>query len=79
MHARSKRIQFSKAENSTSQYKGVYKRKDIGKYRARVYYNRKEIHLGYFDTGMKVAKAYDKKAKELFGQFARLNFPQIPD
>jgi len=47
------------------------------KYRARIYYNGKEINIGYFDTEIETAKAYDKKAKEPFGQFARLNFPQI--
>jgi HNH endonuclease len=30
--------------------RGVGTRKDINKYRARIMYNGKEIHLGYFDT-----------------------------
>jgi len=37
------------------------------------------IYLGIFDSDVEAAKGYDQKAKELFGQFARLNFPQIPD
>jgi hypothetical protein len=32
-------------------------------------------HIGYFDTEVEAARAYDEKARILFGQFARLNFP----
>jgi hypothetical protein len=35
--------------------------------------NSKRITIGYYETAEEAAKAYDEKAKELFGQFARLN------
>tara|TARA_R110001583_G_scaffold85211_1_gene223341 strand:- start:1103 stop:1750 length:648 start_codon:yes stop_codon:yes gene_type:complete len=35
----------------------------------------KRIKLGYYLTAEEAARAYDKKAKELFGEFAELNFP----
>jgi len=35
----------------------------------------KYIHLGYFVSEVDAAQAYDTKAKEVFGDFARINFP----
>jgi len=58
-----------------SQYKGVGWHKKSKKFVARIYMEGKRMHLGYFDDEIEAAKAYDKKAKELFGEFAFLNFP----
>ena len=62
-----------KRKNATSKYKGVHWRKDIKKWRSRITINMKRICLGTFDSEIKAAKAYNAKAKELFGEFAHLN------
>lgn len=62
----------------TSKYKGVRERKDMGfgtrRWTAAIKYDGIKYHLGSFYTEKGAAKAYSKKAKKLFGKFARLNF-----
>lgn len=65
-----------KGKNNTSGYKGARWAGWANKWRARIMYNGKDIHLGYYDTIVEAALAYDRKAKELFGEFALLNFPE---
>lgn len=43
------------------------------KYKAQIKKAGKDIHLGYFDSPTEAALAYNKKALELFGEFAYLN------
>lgn len=59
----------------TSKYKGVFLHKNSGKWAAKIKSNYKETWLGYFDKEKDAALAYDKKAKEVFGSFAKLNLP----
>ncbi len=58
----------------TSQYKGVHWNKKSQKWQAVIHKNNKQINLGRFTDEINAAKAYDKKAKELFGEYACLNF-----
>lgn len=69
----------TKAENSRNKkicnklgVKGVSQRKN-GKFMSKITYNRNQYYLGTFDTLKEASDAYDKKAIELFGGFARLN------
>ena len=55
----------------TSKYKGVSKNKNRKTYRAMI----AGKHIGQFFTEIGAARAYDNKAKELYGDFALLNFP----
>ena len=59
---------------AASPYKGVWTRGN-GKFTAQVGYRGKIIWLGTFDDEIEAAKAYDRKAYELHGEFAYLNFP----
>jgi len=63
-------------QGKTSRYKGVYFNKPRKKFVARICINGKTTHIGVFTDQIDAAKAYDKKAKELFGEFAYLNFPE---
>lgn len=67
---------FNKSSHpkSTSKYKGVSWCNTTQKWAAQICINRKRIHLGRYELEDDAARAYDKKAGELFGEFARLNF-----
>lgn len=62
-------------EDTSSRFRGVHKRADCGKWRARITLAKKKISLGNFDCEEDAARAYDTGAKKLFGEFAQLNFP----
>jgi len=61
-----------KSKNNTSGYKGVNWEKRRNKWRARIYFNKNYIHLGYFNDIEEAAKAYEKAAKKYHGKFARI-------
>jgi hypothetical protein len=61
--------------NSSSIYKGVMWDKRRGNWQVMIGYKGKKIFIGYFDDEQEAARAYDAKAKELYGEFAALNFP----
>lgn len=62
-----------KKSAASSKFKGVAWSKPCNKWRAYININRHQIHLGTFETELEAAMAYDKKAKELFGEYAYIN------
>ncbi len=65
-------------KNGTSKYKGVswcVQPRCISKWYATIRLNGKDKFLGKFLVEEDAARAYDKAALEIFGEFARLNFP----
>lgn len=66
-------------KNKSSTYKGVSFNKRYQKWSAEIVLNKKRTFLGYFIDEVVAAKIYNKKAKELFGEFAFLNEFQNKD
>ena len=66
----------SRPRGGRSQYVGVTYRKRSGKYEAVIGFRGEKIHVGEFDSAVEAAQARDRKARELQGEFAYLNFPE---
>jgi hypothetical protein len=67
---------LARRRGRTTKYKGVYLDRHHGKFRAVISVNRKRVSLGYFGCPEDGARAYDRAARELHGEFAALNFPR---
>lgn len=64
-------------KDSISGYKGVGYYKNTGTYVVRINTDLgNRITLGWFTDPVEGAKVYDRKAIELFGEFAYTNFPR---
>lgn len=68
----SQNMMNSKSFNGKShKYKGIEKHRN--KWRARIAVSGKLMYLGSFETAKEAAEAYDKKAIETYGEYARTN------
>lgn len=63
-----------KVRTSKQPYKGVRKTPS-GRWSASIKFNGKSTYLGLRDTAELAAEMYDSAAREMFGEFAYLNFP----
>ena len=69
---------LKKIKTTTSEFIGVSRKDD--RWVVRIQYKGKQIYIASYsmnqeDAEIKAAKAYDKKALEIYGENARLNFP----
>lgn len=65
-----------KWSGSTSKFRGVSWHKSSSSWVSQLCFNGKVFHLGCFKHQEDAARAYDKKAKEIFGEFAQPNFSE---
>ncbi len=63
--------------NNTSGFKGVYK--TGSRWYASIKHKDRKYRLGVFDDPADAARAYDAAASEIWGEYARLNFPTPRD
>jgi hypothetical protein len=67
----------SRGRSGTSSiFKGVCWDRQARKWNAVIGCGGKTIYIGSFDDEAEAARAYDRKARELFGKYAYLNFPE---
>lgn len=69
-------IANSKSRGGKSKYRGVYKSRN-GKWVAQLSSNGERFCIGTFDNEVDAAKAWDKKATEVHGEYANLNLSVI--
>nr|XP_017233243.1 PREDICTED: ethylene-responsive transcription factor ERF011-like [Daucus carota subsp. sativus] len=62
------------SRNSERKYRGV-QRVSSGRWSAKIEKKGKRIHLGTYDSDVQAALSYDRMARRLHGDCAKLNFP----
>lgn len=69
------RAQNCANKNTGLQHRGICWDKQTSNWRCTISFNNKNIHVGRFGDRDDALRAYDRRALELYGEFARLNFP----
>jgi hypothetical protein len=64
-----------KQKNNTTEYKGVHLLRGNTP-QAQILINGKNTHIGTFSDKISAARAYDKIAREYYGEFAKTNFKE---
>lgn len=72
-HAQNMANRHRNSNKTSSAFKGVF---PSGSKRSPWRASVRNTHLGHFTSEIEAARAYDVAALALFGEFARLNFPQ---
>lgn len=72
--ARENSVNKKKKQSATSNYFGVYFRHDTNVFSAQIKDHGKRLHLGCFKSEEDAARAFDRAAMRIHGEFAKLNF-----
>jgi len=59
---------------ASSDYQGTSWHKRSRKFRSQIGVKGNRIHLGFFNSEIDAAKAYDKAALKYYGEYAKTNF-----
>jgi len=65
-----------KTAGASSRFKGVSRSRGHRKWHVELWSRGKKVFAGSFKDEVEAARAYDRKAVELFGEYAHLNFPE---
>jgi hypothetical protein len=65
-----------RCDAKTSHFKGVSRHSQNGTWIAQIVSPGRSSYIGTFATEEAAARAYDAKARELFGEFANTNFKE---
>ena len=65
-----------KGRRGLSRYKGVSYHRKSAKWQVSICHGGSSKYVGSYDDELTAAKAYDRKALDLFGQFACINIPK---
>jgi hypothetical protein len=76
-HEQNSYYQRKRRRRTSSVFKGVCLMRRNGTWIAYLRHKRKLHHLGYFSSEVEAALAYDRAARERFGQFALPNFQRF--
>jgi hypothetical protein len=62
--------------NTSSRFRGVTFHKASGKWQAQLKHLKRNYHLGLYERQEDAARAYDRAARQTWGEFCRPNFPE---
>ena len=68
---------ITRLTQNTSGFRGVTRHRKNGKWQAQIKSQKRFLYIGTFDEKEHAALAYDGAAEVFFGEFARLNFPEL--
>lgn len=66
-----------KLTKNSSGYRGVTFHRRCGQWQSAIKVNGRSRYLGLYSAPDAAARAYDRAANELYGEFARVNFPEL--